>query len=412
MRGDNVTLREPPVDIDGLVVQALALRSVGRLDEAIACCEVACRADDARDDLVLLSHEMIMQRDGPEQAIAYLEEEAERRPDSVAMTKALAIALSEMERVEEALSLFQRVLGEDPSNLETAIRAADLALRCGDNDSAAAMIEWTAASLPDPKPALVQGAVLFAESQQKDGALKLLQSAEAIGPLSGDERHIAAAVRGDAESVYTPAEVTAQFDRHAETFDANLDGLRYAGPEIMERALAESGLDQKRGLDVVDAGCGTGLCGPVVRPVAGALTGIDLSPKMLEAAEARSCYDRLIAGDIKDIADTHAGAFDLLISADVLSYFGDLGDVLRSFRRSLRKGGAAIVIVETGMDEPLDEGFELQPSGRYRHSSKYLLAGMRAAGFSLSNPEICGILRFQYNRPVHCTALVGTVCAE
>ena len=35
-------------------------------------------------------------------------------------------------------------------------------------------------------------------------------------------------------------------------------------------------------LDVLDLGCGTGLCGPLLRPYARALAGVDLSPQMLE----------------------------------------------------------------------------------------------------------------------------------
>ena len=39
--------------------------------------------------------------------------------------------------------------------------------------------------------------------------------------------------------------------------------------------------------DVLDAGCGTGLCGPGLRGRAGRLVGVDLSPEMLKRAAGR-----------------------------------------------------------------------------------------------------------------------------
>ena len=45
--------------------------------------------------------------------------------------------------------------------------------------------------------------------------------------------------------------------------------------------LAHAGLDASRSLDVLDAGCGTGLCGPLVAPYARRLVGVDLSEAML-----------------------------------------------------------------------------------------------------------------------------------
>ena len=42
----------------------------------------------------------------------------------------------------------------------------------------------------------------------------------------------------------------------------------------------------RRGERVLDAGCGTGLCGPLLRPYAKRLVGVDLSSGMLERARA------------------------------------------------------------------------------------------------------------------------------
>ena len=43
---------------------------------------------------------------------------------------------------------------------------------------------------------------------------------------------------------------------------------------------------------MLDLGCGTGLSGQIIRPAARRLCGIDLSPDMVERAEARPIYER------------------------------------------------------------------------------------------------------------------------
>lgn len=48
-------------------------------------------------------------------------------------------------------------------------------------------------------------------------------------------------------------------------------------------------------LDILDAGCGTGLCADVLRPYAKSLVGVDLSPQMLALAAKQQIYDQLVA---------------------------------------------------------------------------------------------------------------------
>ncbi|WP_163597484.1 class I SAM-dependent DNA methyltransferase, partial [Klebsiella pneumoniae] len=66
--------------------------------------------------------------------------------------------------------------------------------------------------------------------------------------------------------------------------------LDYRAPELVAEAVAASQEAGTTGLAILDAGCGTGLCGPSLRPFADRLIGIDLSRKMLERAAARGCY--------------------------------------------------------------------------------------------------------------------------
>ena len=53
---------------------------------------------------------------------------------------------------------------------------------------------------------------------------------------------------------------------------------------------------------MLDLGCGTGLAGAAFRPHVDWLVGVDLSPKMIEAARAKGLYDQLAVADIAAVS--------------------------------------------------------------------------------------------------------------
>ena len=52
--------------------------------------------------------------------------------------------------------------------------------------------------------------------------------------------------------------------------------------------LADARLSPAKALDILDAGCGTGLCGPLLAPYARRLVGVDLSDGMLKHAREKN----------------------------------------------------------------------------------------------------------------------------
>ncbi len=188
------------------------------------------------------------------------------------------------------------------------------------------------------------------------------------------------------------------FDGFAASFESKLERLSYRAPALVAGTLRESGLDPSKRLDVLDAGCGTGLCGPFLAPYARRLQGVDLSEGMLAHAKAKNVYDDLVKGELTGHLRDNPGAFDVIVSADTLVYFGDLEDVLAAAARALRPDGLLIFTLEHAPDPAADAGYRLELHGRYSHAQAYVerLLGEN----SLSHAIAHDVLRMESGAPV------------
>ena len=153
-------------------------------------------------------------------------------------------------------------------------------------------------------------------------------------------RYQFAAIRGEDLSLAPADYVRDHFDSFSESFDDVLNGLGYQAPKLVAEEVAE--LARERDLPfahVVDLGCGTGLCGPLIRDHCARLTGIDLSPGMLRKAAALKVYDFLVEGELVGFLSSDLPAqFDLAVCVDTLCYLGDL-EPSRASSISIRRTG-------------------------------------------------------------------------
>jgi predicted TPR repeat methyltransferase len=147
---------------------------------------------------------------------------------------------------------------------------------------------------------------------------------------------------------------------------------------VLHEALAKF-LKPDAKLDILDLGCGTGLCGVVLKPYASRLTGVDLSPAMLDQAKKRGIFDELETAEVTGYLQKNAGRFDLVAAGDVLVYIGELSPVFEAARKALRPGGLFAFTAEQ-FD---GTGYALGDSMRYAHSRDYLEQTARAAGFEV-----------------------------
>jgi predicted TPR repeat methyltransferase len=173
-----------------------------------------------------------------------------------------------------------------------------------------------------------------------------------------------------------------------------LEDLKYAGPQRMIEAV-DSVIGDRSGMAMLDLGCGSGLTGVTFRPRAAHLTGIDLSPEMVELARARGLYDSLEVAEVTAWLDGGDSLFDLIVSTDVIIYFGDLTAIARAVARRLKPGGLFAFSTELGTRPP----FHLTDTGRYNHHPDHVRAVAAAAGLTVEAVNQA-FLRMEYGEEV------------
>lgn len=387
---------------------------------------------DARNNLGLLLH----RRGLPEAAEGTYREAIAQAPAHPMAYSNLGRLLAEAGRRDEAIALLGRAVEIDPEFAE-AFRNLGHALAADGQPEAAAQAYRRAVELG--ADAYLELATALREQGLVDEAIAAYREVLAIGGrqptafhslgmlLSARHRdaeaiavyerwlawdpgnpvalHLLAACRQEATPPRASDDfVEAVFDGFAPAFDKRLSDLEYRAPQLVAAALeGEFGASDLR---ILDAGCGTGLCAPLLRPFASRLVGVDLSAAMLAVARKRGGYDALIKAELTAFLQEAAGDFDIIVSADTLVYFGDIKPVLLAAARALRPGGGLIATLERLPDDA-GPGYRLNGHGRYSHSEGYLRSLCSECGFRLRSLQK-EVLRQEMGQPV-----IGLlVCAQ
>ncbi len=223
----------------------------------------------------------------------------------------------------------------------------------------------------------------------RDGAVAALERCLEFDPedRSGATLRLARLGARTAPAAPPAAHVRDLFDGYAGRFEKSLvEGLGYRVPMDLGRILVRHSSD-RRFASALDLGCGTGLMGPFLRPIAERLEGVDLSPAMIAVAREKGLYDALAVGElVEDLRARPAAGVDLIVAADVFCYLGDLASPIDEAARVLASGGLFAFSVEALAEED-GAPWRLRDSLRYAHAPAHVEALARSTG--LEPLEMC-----------------------
>jgi predicted TPR repeat methyltransferase len=381
-----------------MLQSAIAEHKAGRLSDAEAAYRRVLQDQPGNPDALNFLGMLRCQAGDPVEAEGLLRRSTEAEPSNPHAWLNLGNVLVILGKQEEARAAFTRATELAPDLAMAWFNLGVCLGRCKRPLEAASALHRALKIEPGYLPAYEYlGHVLYRLGNFAEAA-ELYREWLVYDPDNPIARHMLAATSGQGAPSRAADEYVRQvFDGFADSFDERLASLRYRAPQLVAQRL-ERDASGDAPLEILDAGCGTGLCGPLLAPLARRLVGVDLSVAMIEKARARGVYAELVPGELCAFMRTRPAAFDVVVSADTLVYFGALEEPLRAARRCLRAGGRLIFTVER-----LDPGrepasgkpsYRLEPHGRYSHSEGYVRALLEEAGFGAISIET-GVLRWE-----------------
>jgi ubiquinone/menaquinone biosynthesis C-methylase UbiE len=154
------------------------------------------------------------------------------------------------------------------------------------------------------------------------------------------------------------------YDVWAKTYDSDMALHNFTAPTLVAQAVSRglklnhiSPTSPLTGLQILDAGCGTGLVGIELSKLGCTDTlGLDISEGMLAVAKNTAVYDDLRTADLTQKLEFEDGKFDAVTCCGTFTH-GHLGpEVLGEFVRVVKDGGVVVATVLEGFW--VEKGFE------------------------------------------------------
>jgi predicted TPR repeat methyltransferase len=351
---------------------ATLLGRQGRLDEALASLQKVLALDPNHCDAHCNLGNVLLHQGKLDDAFNSYQRVLALNPNHIHAHNNLGALLERQGRLEEALASLRKAFSLNPNHSSAHNNLSSVLQKQGRLEDAIATCRRALDIRPDDVKAHETLGLVFHSKGELSEAASHYQRAIELGTPNPMIRHALAALNGEDAGPIPTEVVTGSFDDYASRFDTHLVGaLGYSAPKLMREAVDRLTRNNRRFQHALDLGCGTGLVGEHFRDIVTEIDGVDLSPKMLEQARRKQIYSRLDREEIVawlERSATEALSFDIVVSADVFIYVGNLEPAFKAVRTILAHDGLFVFSVEH-----LAQGsFELLPTLRYAHSISYV----------------------------------------
>ena len=310
------------------------------------------------------------------EAVPLYREAIALRPSYADAHFGLAFALTQLAEHDESDRHYMEALKIDPMHFEARVNLGIAFVERGKVVEAFEQAEILARAETVPGFPHKAFGVLLARAGCPDGAKLCFENHLSRHP--GDRDDIAmllASVGGALPPRATDQQISRLYTSRADGWDNGAAGATgYQGHRLVAAAL--SALNVHGADTMVDAGCGTGLVGELLRPQARHLVGVDMSEPMLAQARLKNVYDELHQGDLIEYLNGHPAKSDVIVSAATLIHFGDLDAVFEAVAQCLRPRGLFVFTAFPNDDDPDAVAVAtlngLGQGGCFRHGPDYI----------------------------------------
>jgi len=295
----------------------------------------------------------------------------------------LGFVLKSQGKLEEAAACYARAIALKPDYADAHNNLGNVFKELGRRDDALASLERAVRLKPDKANTHYNLGMLWRDAVEQEKAVHHLRRSLECDP---DDPHGIRMVLAHLDQAATPDRASeAQLQKIYKVRAGFWDSEDYFGHALVAEAFKDH--LTRANPDILDIGCGTGLVGAQVRPLARRLDGVDLSDAMLEKARQKQIYDRLERADLVSFMADNPGSYDAVLGAATLIHFGDLRSLFQAAHLCLREQGLFVFTLfpneSDDSDFAVSANDKLAQNGCFRHSTGYVgrLAG--ETGFSV-----------------------------
>jgi predicted TPR repeat methyltransferase len=365
-----------------------ALTDQGKKDEAISFYR---RALEVNPNLVEAHYNMgnVFHEEAKlDEAIACYRGAIQIEPDIAPPHNNMGNAFMAQGKLDEAVACYRRALEINPKLIEAYYNMGEVLRDQGKIDQAINYYRKAVELKPDYLEAHCNLGDALTHQGKLAEAAACFEKALELDPENSSAKHHLAAVTGQTTEAPPQEYIRKVFDHYSRKFERHVaEKLHYEIPSLLRRffdGIVKNDLYFK---NVIDLGCGTGLAGIEFRAMTDRLSGIDISPKMVEEAKKKNVYDVLLVADIMSFFNDTDEKYDIFIATDVLVYIGNLKGVFQSVQKHSLSNAYFLFSTESSARHD----YVLRPTGRYAHSRSYVESLAEEHGFWVEMCQALGI---------------------